>query len=414
MTAIKEYAQICNDLSDKNEYTQVPLIKHEWKVLRDSTEINTYLPAQNHITLTTGITNKKINLLNNFESIDIRQSITNKRGHILNTGASIWALEFVPKPASLHRNHTQYLAVGGYNSIHEHYTFEKSPCVPNTIQIWKCTSDISVRAKPRLDMCLLHDFGVVVDFKWCPYSVYNAKDKLGIVAVLFSTGEIKVLVVPHPQLIRNQENIPADETVYLKVETARLDLKLPRINNLCLAWGGYRKLACGTKSGNIVVWNILNSLLTKTPTVIVNIPDASLLSIRSITWSSLVDEDIIYSSDSDGNVLLFDLSDPFLPCKIFRVRCTYICVAGTGHSAQFIFGDIDGTTRTNVTFKNKFSVVLTMHNALVWSIATSPHHGIAATSASNGTVRVKLYANEEYILKPKHKVSTLKHIMARI
>lgn len=181
-----------------------------------STEINTYLPAQNHITVTTGITNKKIHSLNNFESIDIRQSITNKRGHIFNTGASIWAMEFVPKPASLHRNHTQYLAVGGYNSTHEHYTFENNPCVPNAIQIWKCTSDTSVRAKPQLDMCLLHDFGVVVDFKWCPYSVYNTKDKLGIVAVLFGNGEIKVFVVPHPQLIRDQENIPVKETVYCK------------------------------------------------------------------------------------------------------------------------------------------------------------------------------------------------------
>lgn len=182
-----------------------------------STEINTYLPAQNHITLTTGITNKKIDSLNNFESIDISQSITNKRGYILNTGASIWAIEFVPKPASLHCNHSQYLAVGGYNSTHEHYTFENNPCVPNAIQIWKCTSDTSVIAKPQLDMCLLHDFGVVVDFKWCPYSVYDTKDKLGIVAVLFGNGEIKVFVVPHPQLIRDQENIPVNETVYCKL-----------------------------------------------------------------------------------------------------------------------------------------------------------------------------------------------------
>lgn len=83
-----------------------------------------------------------------------------------------------------------------------------------------------------------------------------------------------------------------------------------------------------------------------------------------------------------------------------------MCIAGTGHSEQFIFGDTDGTTRTNVTFQNKCSVTLTMHNALIWSIATCPYHGIAATSASNGTVMVKLYANEEYILKPKHKVSS--------
>lgn len=44
----------------------------------------------------------------------------------------------------------------------------------NAIQIWKCKSLIS-KFTPVLDMCILHDFGVVVDFKWCPFSVYDTK-----------------------------------------------------------------------------------------------------------------------------------------------------------------------------------------------------------------------------------------------
>lgn len=91
--------------------------------------------------------------------------------------------------------------------------------------------------------------------------------------------------------------------------------------NVCFAWGGLKKLVCGTKSGNIIVWNILESLLTKIPTMIVNISDASLLAIRSISWLSLIDEHIFFSSDSDGNVHLHDLNDPFMVSKIFRVRC---------------------------------------------------------------------------------------------
>lgn len=61
----------------------------------------------------------------------------------------------------------------------------------------------------------------------------------------------------------------------------------------------------------------------------------------------------------------------------------------------------------NTTFQGKKSITLTMHNSLVWSIATCPHHGILASAASNGSVMVKLYSNEEYKLNPKHKVSVI-------
>lgn len=35
MSIIKEYAQKYNKLSDNNQYKQIPLIKNEWKILRD-------------------------------------------------------------------------------------------------------------------------------------------------------------------------------------------------------------------------------------------------------------------------------------------------------------------------------------------------------------------------------------------
>jgi hypothetical protein len=92
---------------------------------------------------------------------------------------------------------------------------------------------------------------------------------------------------------------------------------------MCLAWGGYKSLACGTKLGGIVVWNILDSLGSQSPIVSVNIPNASLLAIRCITWLSLINQNIFISSDSDGNVNLHDLNDPFMVSKIFRVRCKY-------------------------------------------------------------------------------------------
>ncbi|KAI7892019.1 WD40-repeat-containing domain protein [Mucor mucedo] len=414
MTTIKEYAQKYNELSNSNEFTQIPLIKNEWNILRDSAEINTYMPSENCVNITTGITNFKTEAVKNFNSVDLSQSITNKRGHVLNTGGSVWALEFVPKKACLDHDHTQYLAVGGYNSVTEHHTFAESPHCRNAIQIWQCTSDTNSSLKPQLDMCILHDFGVVVDFKWCPSSVYDEADKLGIMTVLFGDGQVRVFVVPHPNLVREQNNIPLEETVYILAKSPRLLLKLPRAYNMCIAWGGYDRLACGTKLGGIIVWDILKSLKSQVPIVSVNICNASLLAIKCLSWISLLNRDILISSDSDGNINLHDMNDPFIVSKIFRVRCTYICIAGTGHGSRFCFGDTDGISRINLTFQQKKSVTLTAHNCLIWSIATSPFHGIAATAASDGTLMVKPYSSEKIKFNPKHKLNILEYTLYKL
>jgi WD40 repeat protein len=84
---------------------------------------------------------------------------------------------------------------------------------------------------------------------------------------------------------------------------------------------------------------------------------------------------------------------------------TYVCISGTGHETGFLFGDADGITRKNITLFSKKSVTLTMHNSLVWSIAVSPYHGIIASTGSDGSVMVKPYSSDEYIVNPKHKVS---------
>lgn len=99
-------------------------------------------------------------------------------------------------------------------------------------------------------------------------------------------------------------------------------MELPTQNNniICFAWGGYRKLACGTRSGSIVVWDILDSLLRNNNIINVHIPNASMLPIRCIAWKSLFDENILFTSDTDGTINLHDLNDPFFPSKIFRVR----------------------------------------------------------------------------------------------
>jgi hypothetical protein len=145
--------------------------------IRISCELQKYLPKSNSINVVTGITERKPQTVHNFESIDLSNTIRHKLGFIINTGSSIWAIDFVPQDSSA-ENPTQYLGVGGYNSTIEHHSLDEAldpiNC-HNTIQIWSFNSSTTTKQRPRLDMCLLHDYGVVTDFKWCPFSVYEEK-----------------------------------------------------------------------------------------------------------------------------------------------------------------------------------------------------------------------------------------------
>ncbi|KAL9555342.1 hypothetical protein MBANPS3_002405 [Mucor bainieri] len=403
---ITEYSGLYDQYSIRNDYQQVPFSENDWTILGDQTEINKYLPKPNTATITTGITNMQTNTIDNFESIDISKCISNKRAHIINAGGSIWGLDFVPKPSS-DKCSDQYLAIGGYNTTTEHHLLCEDVDVNNklnAIQIWRCTS-LTSSLTPVLDMCILHDFGVVVDLKWCPFSVYDKK-KLGILAIMFNNGIIRLFVVPHPQYVHQKAQSAQHDTVYIKPNQARLELKLPNSKGnsiLCFAWGGYRKLACGTRSGSIVIWNALESLLQKKNIISVNIPNASMLAIRCIAWRSLFDETTLLSSDTDGNVILHDLRDPFFPYKIFRVRYPYVCLCGPGFGSGFLYAENDGIVRRNMHLTIRKAASLASHSSMVWQCAVSPHHGIAASVGSNGTAIVKPFAHDDIVYTQSHR-----------
>lgn len=101
-------------------------------------------------------------------------SQTTKITYILNTGGSIWGLDFCPKrPSNDTQPGIQYLAIGGYNTTTETHTkLQVVGEYKNAIQIWRCDLFFPDK-RPLLDLCLLHDYGVVADLKWCPLGSYE-------------------------------------------------------------------------------------------------------------------------------------------------------------------------------------------------------------------------------------------------
>ncbi|RCH99100.1 hypothetical protein CU098_010494 [Rhizopus stolonifer] len=397
--SIKEYSALYEESAKNSIYRSVPLLEEEWKIVSDSSG---YLPEENSVTVTTGISQLRTRTLEIFEHIHLSDDIRYKKGFILNAGISIWAIDFVPKQA---KDHTQYLAIGGYNSTKEHYMIDEDTQTDkryNVVQLWSFSSSPEqMKQNPKLEMCILHEYGAISDLKWAPFNAYDEK-KLGIAAVLFVDGSIRILVVPHPKFMHGQEKT-VKETMFLKLEASRLLLNMPKMKASCIAWGGYGRLAYGTTSGSVVVWDILGSLLQDKPKIIASIPRVSQLPIRCISWSSLFNKNLLLTSDLDGNILVHDLSDPFMTYKVFRRRTAFTCISGTGHNSGFLFSEADGMVRRNFGYDTKKSLNLTAHNGHVWAISVSPHHGIMASVSSNGNAMVKMFASDEVELTGRHK-----------
>lgn len=100
---------------------------------------------------------------------------------MINTGGSIWGLDFAPKCGSDDNDPTtQYLAVSGFRgAVDEHITMDTiqpTGSYKNAIQIWKLKLSVERSSESaELDMCLLHDYGVVYDLKWCPYGTFESQ-----------------------------------------------------------------------------------------------------------------------------------------------------------------------------------------------------------------------------------------------
>ncbi|RUS23613.1 hypothetical protein BC938DRAFT_474877, partial [Jimgerdemannia flammicorona] len=181
--------------------------------------------------------------------------VPHRTGYILNTGGSIWAMDWCPKFATDDPD-TQYLAVGGYaGTTDEHHPIGERLAGKGMVQVWRVDTRIGGPAPdeekgPTLELCIVHEYGCAYDIKWCPYGTYEASrlhpsmnrpsnlppsrsisiptitthfpwailqpdtlvldtgslrdtvPKLGVLAVAFGDGVVRMFAVPHPRAMR--------------------------------------------------------------------------------------------------------------------------------------------------------------------------------------------------------------------
>ena len=271
----------------------------------------------------------------------------------------------------------QYLLVGGAKSPEEkHVLLDKEVAHPGSIQIWAVpgmgkggwSTEQGQPPKPTLSMCLLHDHGSVFQAQWCPYPVYQSPSPpsspsseqheqsepqqqpphlscLGVVAVVFGDGRLRVYAVPHPEAVRQRhgQSLPAaDPVLYWKPSAPMWSSSAAATPNdakiLTVAWTRtdtpHGRLAAGCSDGSVMVWDVLEDVFRggepasapssssssslhpqqqRAPTVL---GEAHAAAVRALSWypattgsgiTNKVNQSLA-SSGNDGRVVLWDLS----------------------------------------------------------------------------------------------------------
>ncbi|KAK4512575.1 uncharacterized protein ATC70_003278 [Mucor velutinosus] len=403
------YLLDASHLYDQKVYENVHAIAKEWKLV-DKSEALPYLPTRTDpLKVTLGIDEKKTTSISNGESLKLDERFKYKKGYVINTGGSIWGLDFAPKSHNDSDPITQYLAVAGYKgAVSEHHELNEIQMAgeyKNTIQIWKLKLSTKQPSEdPILDVCLLHDFGVIHDLKWCPYGAYEDEDvneglpKLGVLAITCGDGTLRTLVVPHPNAVRKhmcRDDVDPQATVYLRIESSRCTFALEGTKSLVISWGSHRKIAAGYINGAVVVWNMEAALEGDDSNTVeksrkylelsFNTLDAS---VRCITWRGFDDPDKLLVTGYDGRLAMLDINDPFIPFTLQRARgIMYACV-WPGHSTMKVFCDGESMLR-GISINVDGSLSQTKFGELpgvCWSMAASEHHGQFACSSAVGYV----------------------------
>ncbi|KAI8889979.1 hypothetical protein K501DRAFT_237609 [Backusella circina FSU 941] len=359
--------------------------------MTNSSTIRDYLPQSQHVNLQTTTGDTKI------DTLTAIFNQTTKAAYILNTGGSIWGLDFCPKrPSNDTQPELQYLAIGGYNTTTETHT--KPQVVgeyKNAIQIWRCDMFFP-GGSPSLDLCLLHDYGIVMDLKWCPLGSYEENagcdswSKLGILSVLFGDGVVRICVIPHPNALRKKKG--KSETIFLRIRKPRLTFKLERSVISCQDWSGYLRLACGGCDGSITIWDIEQSFKQQKPVIHVKIYDNNGVStINSISWYSILDSCLFISTNDQSSMNVHNIKDPYIPNNVSSIGHPYSIVSWPGHRQGYMWTSAASVSRLVNSIGDRVNRVMTDHNGYLWSMDTCAYHEWVVTSGSEGCVYSKKY-----------------------
>ncbi|KAK9768436.1 hypothetical protein K7432_000915 [Basidiobolus ranarum] len=341
--------------------------------------------------------------------------LPNRRGYLLNSGGSVWGLDWCPEVKA---EENQFLAIAGYKgTTDEHHIIgEREINTTGYIEIWNLgviSNDIINESnfRPWVDICFLHSNGCVWDLKWCPYGAYDSSEewsgeddipKIGIIAACFGDGTMKIFSVPNPAILRKKlesegHSYPSNKTIFLQLDDALFEAHLPDTSLWNLSWGGHKWISTGCTNGNIAVWDAENAISKKNTNFPLLSPNDYMAHylpahdscVRRVSWRNTEDTNYIVSCGHDGRLLVCDTRDPYTGMLTHRIRAFLMAASWVKFESSYsiVFTDAENGVRLTEKDDIKKSVGIITHKGCIWYVDCSSLHPFVASGASDGSVR---------------------------
>jgi hypothetical protein len=166
-----------------------------------------------------------------------------KKGHIINAGFPIWALDFLPQPPYRDLPRPQMLAIAGHPGFDYRPKLYVPESGPNVIQLWALEStDPSFADSTYLATVICHTWGTCWGLKFCPYGASN-NGRAGLLAGVFGDGIVRVFD------IRNELIGKPGKTVNIEISEPGWEYTFDDTMATCVAWKSHFEIIIGCSNG---------------------------------------------------------------------------------------------------------------------------------------------------------------------
>ena len=320
----------------------------------------------------------------------ITNDATYKNGFMLNLGARVHCLNWLPGRSEKH----QYLAASVLPSRPSSFdassapAFNAQPSYNSSIQIWKFEvnedGSMRVNGSPQLSTVLCTRWSDIKSLEWCPTPTADGDPKL--LATITADGAIRVVEVSLSSSI--------ETTRYQLIENVAFQSRPPNTICTCVTWLGPSRIAAGCANGCIAVWNIdetppdNNPDHVQRPYIYSSISTSYIASIASCYPSH---PNMLITNSMTGYTLLTDISRPHTMTPAATTTSQRARVAQTpihwSDWAQAAVGVDDSFLGKMYPLRRWFTTInICRTKSLATAIAGSPCHPHVLFGTASGEV----------------------------
>lgn len=349
-----------------------------------------------------------------------------------NVGGPVWAMDWCPVPDSV-ADVDQFLAISTHRSLDQVHFIHKTFANKGLIQLWNTgklkVDSASSGAKPTLSLGIAHNYGTIWEISWCPSGTWEhesskqckgALPRLGLMALACSDGLIRILSIPWPSVLLQQNSDQSSSSSVIMHGTPYCVLVPSSLGTTydgqcgqawCVKWHPHslhEKIAAGFSDGSVAIWNLsTESVLLKEQVAFerktfrlypfLHISTNSSV-VRELAWCPQNPDIIITGGGFDRQFKLWNLKTPYSPITSLK--------RGIPTEIQWIpsFGSIVSSEEDssqigrcpNVLRKISFiddKLTMSYHNSTIWTVSLSDWSNFLVCGDAAGEVVAVLLKN---------------------